>query len=1104
MSSSSHPSRVVSRPGRIKSSTLFSPETHHSALENVLDLSYYENIRSSPSWEAEVAAKRSHVIRFSRDAANSPQSYRICNLASFHALTGGEARKFRHDSVDEVAAILLAIYHFNNGNDAVVPELRDIHKKCDVRLTADIFNSNYSPTETVRALLSVDVLKREHAASTPLPCGVLGLWRSAVAIPLSTTAASFWGNGVGSHGNIGSYAGGGIPVVSYASTSTALDNKDEHPLFGRTITSTDGLTRVLVQYLRENLNVRQAAVLYVKDPWGVSFRRSFADAAREAGMLDVRAEAIAYNIAEAQTQDVRLALKRIKRRGYKYLVCAFFNPQVLPVLKEALSVGMVGRDSQTHWTFAELDTGMFLNDTLNENSTDLSSISSLAFFQGTGGVPQLIPDKRSSYNRFLDEWTTMEANSKFVHYLQEKLPRNITDKIVQDLIGKSPKSPWAAYAYDAAIAHGFAACNALDVVSESKNDQKKGFFSGPELYKAFLHGSFGGASGTVAIDNKTGTRDYRSAVFTLDNVLANDPNPSGRVTFRIEPSMVYIDNTWKVREDGNKFVFGDGTTQHPSSVPHMEHNMNLIGTAGLAIGYAWCCIMLATAIYFASWTWWHRTMRVVQSSQPTFMYLIALGAVISALTIVPLSMQEPIPQRGLDISCMAVPWLSAVGFTTAFSALFAKSLRVNRLMLHRGLRKIKVGRRHVIKPFITLVTTNVLILSSWTALAPLQWERTPGTTLDIYSQPTDSFGSCTLPQHGTTSRWVAVLHLSMLIAVDFVAIAVAVYQAYRGRQIDTEFSESQFVGLSILAMLQASLLGLPLFFATEKSPPARFVVSSTLIFVAAETILLLMFVPKIHFLRMWRQKEIKRKQSMLRKTKTPIWMINRLHSHVPKHHQDARPCHADVEECNPSVSRTDPEAKSTIAEAPTEDELLTEVSLSSCEMRIHFRKKRTVVCVSPHKSEVHGSLNSSAKDLLRSLLRKQRAEARSSPHESEVQYGSESSVENLFRSQPSKQRAVARLSPVEYEVQGTSDSSVEDSFRKQVRKQRAVARLSPQEMELQDASGDSLKELSKKQLARKSISSAVNHNGITICESTSENNEGQGKNSVRFSMLANA
>jgi gamma-aminobutyric acid type B receptor len=97
-----------------------------------------------------------------------------------------------------------------------------------------------------------------------------------------------------------------------------------------------------------------------------------------------------------------------------------------------------------------------------------------------------------------------------------------------------------------------------------------------------------------------------------------------------------------------------------------------------------------------------------------------------ALGIVPLSIDDGIAStRGCDIACMSVPWLLSFGFTLAFSALFSKLWRMNKLFHNQNFRRAKVTEKDVLAPFATLFTLNFAVLLTWTLVDPVHWSRDP-------------------------------------------------------------------------------------------------------------------------------------------------------------------------------------------------------------------------------------------------------------------------------------------------------------------------------------------------------------------------------------------
>lgn len=95
-----------------------------------------------------------------------------------------------------------------------------------------------------------------------------------------------------------------------------------------------------------------------------------------------------------------------------------------------------------------------------------------------------------------------------------------------------------------------------------------------------------------------------------------------------------------------------------------------------------------------------------------------------AAAIIPLSLQEPVSDNGLDIACMATPWLFVFGFAIAVASVLFKMIRLNRLFRQSAeLHRVKVTAKQFLPPFSVYMLTNFVILLSWTFVAPLQWTR---------------------------------------------------------------------------------------------------------------------------------------------------------------------------------------------------------------------------------------------------------------------------------------------------------------------------------------------------------------------------------------------
>lgn len=81
-------------------------------------------------------------------------------------------------------AVALAIQHLNTGDGSVIPEVGGLNEKCNVRFTAEYFDSEMSESRAVDQ--TIEILEREPGkVDEKLPCPFLGNGRSAVTLPTS-------------------------------------------------------------------------------------------------------------------------------------------------------------------------------------------------------------------------------------------------------------------------------------------------------------------------------------------------------------------------------------------------------------------------------------------------------------------------------------------------------------------------------------------------------------------------------------------------------------------------------------------------------------------------------------------------------------------------------------------------------------------------------------------------------------------------------------------------------------------------------------------------------------------------------------------------------
>ncbi|CAJ1968712.1 unnamed protein product [Cylindrotheca closterium] len=278
----------------------------------------------------------------------------------------------------------------------------------------------------------------------------------------------------------------------------------------------------------------------------------------------------------------------------------------------------------------------------------------------------------------------------------------------------------------------------------------------------------------------------------------------------------------------------------PGRLPELAVDQSLLGNLRY-IGFTGFGIVALMACIFMWWTFTHREAVVVKASQPFFLAMTAGGVLVMASSLIPLSFDD----QGSQISetravaiCMSIPWLAFCGFSITFSALFAKTWRVNQFFnSNMAYSRIKITEADVLKPFCLLFSLNVIILVCWTIIDPLTYDRkfAPGT--DLWNRDIASNGSCS-SEH--TLAYVAPLGM-----VSFCVLVIACWQAVAARDIKSEFAEAKWIGWTMFSLAQGFLTGIPIVVVTKDIPEAFYLTLTFLTFALCTVVLLLIFVPKI-------------------------------------------------------------------------------------------------------------------------------------------------------------------------------------------------------------------------------------------------------------------
>jgi hypothetical protein len=185
---------------------------------------------------------------------------------------------------------------------------------------------------------------------------------------------------------------------------------------------------------------------------------------------------------------------------------------------------------------------------------------------------------------------------------------------------------------------------------------------------------------------------------------------------------------------------------------------------------------------------------------------------------------------------------------------------------------VTVKLRDVLYPFVVLLLVNVALLTAWTLVVPLVWERTSFVSIDEFGRSAESYAVCQTSKVGTTNQHLELVFIIPLVACNFASVAFTNYQAFRGRKIKMRINESREIFITMSILTQTALLGIPVFLTVLNFPTARFMIYAFLVASLCLAILVPLYLPK---LKAW-EKERRDKKNGHR------------NSHVPSGHSRSR------------------------------------------------------------------------------------------------------------------------------------------------------------------------------------------------------------------------
>ncbi|CAB9519776.1 acid type B receptor subunit 2 [Seminavis robusta] len=733
------------------------------------------------------------------------ETYRNVHLVNFQTITKQE-RNLLIPQLTYEAAAYVATRHLNERNSSIVPDLTERMQGCDIKFTYEMTETQYNRMVALGSLQKIVTrpdLRVGDWHRYPRPAAIIGGAYSSVSLALANLAGVYQ-----------------IPQISGSASSAVLDDKNAAPYFSRSFPTNEADAEALMIYFK-SIGVTHFGCIHVRDLYGTSFNRAVSISAAKHG---IKVYSTAFEASDDQS--LKDGLKHLQSRQVRYFFGIIYHDSRETVFREGYNLGIMG-----HPGFAWILSDSSSNLASKDYSLDYKTESDLA--KAVNGVGILLPGIQ--IHPVLHD--ILEKDFKTNQELQQDFvvahPPNLLPILQNHSFANTTMLPsfFTGMVYDAVITLGLAACG-----------QTEHYFSPDQFLKGIRNQSFEGATGHVTYNNVTGTRDLLGLRFAITNVIIAEDSQQltpGRIQFK-STTPVAIEFPSRVVDLGQgPFVYSDNTTSVPEALPHVDMDMNLIPLGVQGFGWGLMGFIMALSIGCIAFALQYRRKRAVSSAQPAFLVMIASGCLVMATAIIPMSLQEPIPNSGLDIACMSQLYLVCLGFCVSFSALFCKLYRINKLQLRASqFRRVQVHVKDVVYPLVIMVGLNLVVLITWSAVDPLVWERKIEPSRDRFDRPTSSYAICT-----SNSQTLERLFGGLLFAINFVALALANWECYKGRKLPTEFNETSRIAISMFSLSETLIIGSPILLATQGDPTITFLAKAVLIFCTCLAIMGPIFLP---------------------------------------------------------------------------------------------------------------------------------------------------------------------------------------------------------------------------------------------------------------------
>ena len=222
----------------------------------------------------------------------------------------------------------LATEHFNSRSNDVIPDLSERLDGCDLYLTMEYRDTQYSRFEGARHVSEMLQRWPRNTVREPFPSALVGAGRSDVSETVSSLSAMFR-----------------MVQVSPHSSAASLDDKSRFPLFARTTPSNAADAKAAADYFA-HLGATHLASIYILDSNGIAYNSALQKESTVRGMAVL---SVPYLHTEGG-EGMRPALSRLRGTNMRFIFAVVEPTTWKQFIAVAIEEGVIG-NSNYFWLF---------------------------------------------------------------------------------------------------------------------------------------------------------------------------------------------------------------------------------------------------------------------------------------------------------------------------------------------------------------------------------------------------------------------------------------------------------------------------------------------------------------------------------------------------------------------------------------------------------------------------------------------------------------------------------------------------------------------------------------------------------------------------------